>query len=70
MNVIVYNVAKSFKIKSHDIAILAIYRFDTVFDTESGLPEKCKYFFAQLGSGWVFLAILQNKCFKILRKIW
>ena len=39
------------------IAILAIYRFDAMFDTESGLPEKCKYSFAQL---WLRLSILGN----------
>ena len=36
------------------IAILAIYHFDAMFDTESGLPKKCKHCFAQLGYSWQF----------------
>ena len=39
------------------IAILAIYRFDAMIDTESGLPEMCKYSLALL---WLSLSILGN----------
>ena len=38
----------------HIIAILAIYRFDAMFDTDSGLAEKCKHSLAQLEYSWQF----------------
>ena len=36
------------------MAIMAIYRFDAMFDTESGLLEKCKHSLAQLEYSWQF----------------
>ena len=43
------------------IAILAIYRFDAIFDTESELPEKCKHSFAQLEYFWQFCKMNVSK---------
>ena len=36
------------------IAILAIYSFYAMFDTDSGLPEECKHSFAKLEYSWQF----------------
>ena len=46
------------------IAILAIYRFDAIFDTESELPEKCKHSFACLGLSLSILGIFAKQMFQ------
>ena len=46
------------------IAILGIYRFDAIFDTESELPEKWKHSIACLGLSLSILGIFAKQMFQ------